>query len=67
MVALAGGSAARRVFLAGEKIGADEAKALGLLDAVDADVVTAARGMVADACTAGQAHVAAIKAFIPTF
>ena len=65
MVAIAGGSAARRVFLAGEKIGADEAKVLGLLDAVDADVMAAARGMAADACAAGQAHVAAIKGLIP--
>ena len=66
MVAIAGGSAARRVFLAGEKIAADEARVLGLLDAVDTDVMTAARGMVADACAAGQAHVAEIKGLIPS-
>ncbi|SMX23259.1 enoyl-CoA hydratase/isomerase family protein [Boseongicola aestuarii] len=66
MVEIAGGSAARRVFLAGEKIGAHEAKVLGLLDAIETDVMAAARGMVADACAAGQAHVAAIKGLIPS-
>ena len=65
MAAIAGGSAARRVFLAGEKIAASEAKILGLLDAVDEDVLGVAARMTADACTAGQAHVAAIKSLIP--
>lgn len=65
MMAISGGSAARRLFLAGEKIGSDEAKVLGLVDAVDPDVMTAVRSMVADACAAGQAHVAAIKGLIP--
>jgi len=65
MAALAGVSAARRVFLAGETLGAEVAQGLGLIDAVCDDVLGAARGMAADACAAGQEHVAAIKAMIP--
>ncbi len=65
MASIAGTSVARRVFLAGEKLGAEDARGLGLIDAVTDDVLGAARAMVVDACVAGQAHVAAIKAMIP--
>ncbi len=65
MVAIAGGSAAKRIFLAGEKIRAPEALTLGLLDSVDDDVLAAAERMAEDAVTAGQAHISAIKGMIP--
>ena len=65
MAALGGASAARRILLAGEKISAGEAKALGLLDEISEDCLAAAHARAADACAAGQVHVAAIKAMIP--
>lgn len=65
LVALGGVSAARRVLLAGERLDAASAQALGLLDAIADDCVAAAHMMAADACAAGQEHVAAIKAMIP--
>lgn len=65
MGAIAGGSAARRIFLAGEKIRAPEALVLGLVDAVEDDVLAGAERMAADAIHAGQRHVAAIKAMLP--
>ena len=65
MAAIAGGSAAKRIFLAGEKIRAPEALTLGLLDSVDDDVLAAAERMAEDAVTAGQAHISAIKGMIP--
>ena len=65
MKAIAGGSAANRVFLAGEKIRAPEALTLGLLDAVADDVLAAAARMSEDAASAGQLHVSAIKNLIP--
>ena len=65
MKAIAGGSAANRVFLAGEKIRAPEALTLGLLDAVADDVLAAAARMSEDAASAAQLHVSAIKNLIP--
>jgi len=65
LAALGGVSAARRVLLAGERLDAASAQALGLLDAIADDCVAAAHMMAADACAAGQEHVAAIKAMIP--
>lgn len=61
LAALVGPSRARMIFLAGARIGAEEARDWGLVDVVAADVRTAALGLCADAVAAG-AHGAAIKA-----
>ncbi len=64
LAALVGPAAAKRILMAGQKIGAEEALRLGLLDAVVAPeaLLDHARGLAADVLAADRSHVAAIKA-----
>ncbi len=61
LAALVGPSRARMILLAGARIGAGEAQAWGLVDAVAEDAMAAARALCGPALAAG-AHGAAIKA-----
>lgn len=61
LAALVGPSRARMILLAGARIGAEEARHWGLVDAVAEDALAAARALCADALAAG-AHGARIKA-----
>ena len=63
---LVGPAAAKRILMAGEKIAAEEALRIGLIDRIidDADVASAARASASDALQANHRHVAAIKAMI---
>lgn len=61
MAALVGAARAKRILMAGEKIEADEALRIGLVDAVVEDPMAKAREWAADARAADLAHVKAIK------
>ena len=62
---LAGPQAAKRILMAGEKLTADQAYNVGLLDhVVGNDILTGARNLAADALAAEHRHVAAIKSMI---
>ena len=62
---LASPQAAKRILMAGEKLTADQAYNVGLLDhVVGNDILTAARNLAADALAAEHRHVAAIKSMI---
>ena len=63
--ALVGPAGAKRVLLAGEKLAADEALRIGLLDEIAEDPLTRARALCADALSADRAHVRALKGMIP--
>ncbi len=65
LAALVGPARAKLILMAGQKVRADEAKAMGLVDVVDDDPVAVARELAADACGAEASHVAAIKGMIP--
>ena len=62
---LVGPQAAKRILMAGEKLTADQAHNVGLLDhVVEDDILTGARNLAADALAAEHRHVAAIKSMI---
>lgn len=61
MAALVGPARAKRILMAGEKIEADEALRVGLIDAVSEDPMAQAQDWAADALGADHSHVAAIK------
>ena len=66
MAALVGPARARMILMAGQKIGAEEALAWGLIDRIVAPeaLLDTARALCADALGAEAAHVAAIKRMI---
>ncbi|AWD23431.1 enoyl-CoA hydratase/isomerase family protein [Fuscovulum blasticum] len=66
LAALVGPARAKMILLAGQKIGADEALAWGLIDRIVAGegLLGAARALCADALAATAAHGAAIKAMV---
>ena len=66
LAALVGPARAKMILLAGQKIGADEALAWGLIDRIVAGdgLLDAARALCADALAATAAHGAAIKAMV---
>ncbi len=61
MAALVGPARAKRILMAGEKIEADEALRVGLIDAVSEDPMAQAQDWAAGALGADHSHVAAIK------
>lgn len=64
LAALVGPARAKLILMAGQKIPADEALAMGLLDRLANNPVDAARALAADALAAKRSHVAAIKEMI---
>ena len=64
LAALVGPSRAKLILVAGQKIGADEALAMGLVDRVDADPLAAARRLAADVLSADRRHGEAVKEMI---
>lgn len=62
LTALIGPSRARMILLAGQRIGADEALAWGLIDRISPPdtLMEAAKSLAADALNADQSHVAAL-------
>jgi enoyl-CoA hydratase/carnithine racemase len=66
LAALVGPSRARMILLAGQKIGADEALAWGLIDRIVASeaLMDAAMALAADALNAEHSHVAGLKRMI---
>ncbi|MDO5620898.1 MAG: enoyl-CoA hydratase/isomerase family protein [Paracoccus sp. (in: a-proteobacteria)] len=67
LAALVGPARAKMILMAGQKIGADEALAWGLIDRISPPetLLDDARALAADALAASPAHVAGIKAMIP--
>ncbi|HQU67017.1 MAG TPA: enoyl-CoA hydratase/isomerase family protein [Albidovulum sp.] len=65
--ALAGPARAKMILMAGQKIGAEEALAWGLVDRLvsAADLMAAAEALAADALAAPNGHAGRIKALIP--
>ena len=64
MARLVGPARAKLILMAGQKVLADEALTMGLVDRLEADVVAAARALAADALGADAGHVAAIKGMV---
>lgn len=64
LAALVGPARARLILMAGQKIGAEEALAMGLIDRIAEDPLAEARVLAEDACGATRAHLAAIKEMI---
>ena len=66
LTALVGPARARMILLAGQRIGAEEALAWGLIDRIvsDNDVVQAAIRLAGDVQTADQSHVRALKRMV---
>lgn len=66
LAGLVGPSRAKMILMAGQKIGADEALAWGLIDRIVAPeaLLDTARALAADALAASGAHVAGIKAMV---
>ncbi|GGF62208.1 enoyl-CoA hydratase [Paracoccus acridae] len=66
LAGLVGPARARMILMAGQRIGAPEALAWGLIDRIaePGDLMDAARALAADALGAAPGHVAAIKAMI---
>ena len=62
--ALVGPSRAKMILMAGEKVLAEDARAMGLVDAIDEDPLARARVLAADALSAEPSHVAGIKGMI---
>lgn len=62
LAALVGPSRAKQIILAGRRIGAEEARAWGLVDLLAEDVVDVALTLAAEALAADAAHVRRIKA-----
>lgn len=65
LAALVGPARARLILMAGAKLSADEALAMGLLDRLSEDPVAEASSLAADALAAARNHVAAIKEMLP--
>lgn len=67
LAALVGPARAKMILMAGQKIGADEAVAWGLVERLvpQADLMAAAEAMAADALAAPEGHSGRIKALIP--
>lgn len=65
--ALVGPARAKMILMAGQKIGADEALAWGLVDRLvpQAGLMSAAEALAADALAAPEGHAGRIKALIP--
>jgi enoyl-CoA hydratase/carnithine racemase len=61
LAALVGPARAKLILMAGQKIAAAEALAMGLIDRIDDDPVEAARELASDVLAADRRHVAAIK------
>ena len=61
LAALVGPARAKLILMAGQKIGAAEALAMGLIDRIDEDPLAAARALAADVLAADPRHVAEIK------
>lgn len=68
LAALVGPAKAKMILMAGTRIGAEQALAWGLVDALHdpAALLPAAHALAADSLGAASAHVAAIKAMVPT-
>ncbi|MEO0943672.1 MAG: enoyl-CoA hydratase/isomerase family protein [Pseudomonadota bacterium] len=66
LAALVGPARAKLILMAGQKVMADEALAMGLIDRLTDDPLAEARTLAADALSAERNHIAAIKAMIPT-
>ncbi len=64
LAALVGPAKAKLLLVAGARIGADEAQAIGLVDALDDDPLARACALAADVLSADAAHVATIKGMI---
>jgi enoyl-CoA hydratase/carnithine racemase len=64
LVALVGPARARLILMGGVKVDAEQALAMGLIDAIADDPVAAAHDIGADALAASLPHIAAIKALI---
>lgn len=64
LAALVGPARAKLILMAGAKIPAPEALAIGLIDRIEGDVLGAARSLAEPALSAERSHVAAIKAMI---
>lgn len=62
--ALVGPARAKLILMGGARLDAEEALAIGLVDASDADPLQRARSLVADSLGADGAHVAAIKRMV---
>ena len=65
LAALVGPGRAKLILMAGQKIEAAEALAMGLVDRVADDPLAEARVLASDALAAERAHVAGIKALVP--
>jgi enoyl-CoA hydratase len=67
LAALVGPSRARMILMAGARVDHVEALAWGLIDRVvpEAELLTTAQALAADACAAPEGHVGRIKAMIP--
>lgn len=64
LAALVGPARAKMILMAGQKVGAEEALAMGLFDRLPDDPLAEARGLAADALGASREHVQAIKGMI---
>ena len=62
LASLIGPARAKLVLMAGQKLAAEDALAMGLFDALSDDVIAKARDLAADALAAERANVAGIKA-----
>ena len=65
LAALVGPARAKLILMAGQKVAADEALAIGLVDRLTDDPLTEARTLATDALAADRTHVSAIKTMIP--
>jgi enoyl-CoA hydratase/carnithine racemase len=64
LAALVGPARARLILMAGARLSADQALAMGLIDQIAEDPLAAARLLAADALAADPAHIGAIKRMI---
>ncbi len=64
LASLVGPARARLILMAGAKIAAPEAMAMGLIDRLSDDPLAEAKALAADAMGADHAHVAAIKSML---
>ncbi len=62
---IVGPARAKLILMAGQKISAQNARDIGLVDIIDDDPVAAAKSLANDACDASASHVAAIKSMLP--
>ena len=66
LAALVGPARAKLILMGGAKIPAPEALTMGLIDRLSDDPLAEAQGLAAGALAADHAHVAAIKAMLPS-